>query len=89
MWHGQVSLGKEFAGRTVIIDNPEQGVWVIRTAQVIPDNEAWLHDDATLAKAKAGLAWAEVTPASATDLDEFEEQISGRWHAQQGQPPEK
>ena len=33
---GQISLGKEYAGRTVVVDNPEEGVWVIRTAQVNP-----------------------------------------------------
>jgi hypothetical protein len=30
---GQISLGKEFAGRTALIDNTEPGVWVIKTAQ--------------------------------------------------------
>ena len=36
-------LGKEFAGRTVVIDSLEPGVWVIKTAQTIPDSELWLH----------------------------------------------
>ena len=40
---GQISLGKEHAGRTVIVEEVERGVWTIRTAQVIPDNERWLH----------------------------------------------
>ena len=33
---GQISLGKEFAGRTVVIDSSTPGVWVIKTAQTIP-----------------------------------------------------
>ncbi len=41
--NGQISLGKEFAGRQVIIEGPEQGVWKIRTAMVIPENELWMH----------------------------------------------
>ena len=40
---GQISLGKEFAGRTVVIESSEPGVWVIKTAQTIPDSELWLH----------------------------------------------
>ena len=30
---GQISLCKEFAGRTVVIDSNELGIWVIKTAQ--------------------------------------------------------
>ena len=48
---GQISLGKEFAGRTVTVEEVERGVWVIKTAQVIPDNEMWLHSP----EAKASL----------------------------------
>ena len=40
---GQISLGKEFAGRTVLINTTEPGVWVIKTAQTIPDSELLLH----------------------------------------------
>ena len=36
---GQISLGKKYAGRTVIIESPEEGVWVVKAATVIPDNE--------------------------------------------------
>lgn len=43
---GQISLGKEHAGRKVLVENPEPGVWVIRTATIIPDNERWLHEPA-------------------------------------------
>ena len=48
---GQISLGKEFAGRTVVIDSSEPGVWVIKTAQTIPDSELWLHQPESTAPA--------------------------------------
>ena len=35
----QISLGKEYAGRQVLVETPEPGVWVIRTATAVPDNE--------------------------------------------------
>jgi hypothetical protein len=40
---GQISLGKEFAGRTVLIESTESRVWLIKTARTIPDAELWLH----------------------------------------------
>lgn len=47
---GQISLGKEFAGRTVVVDSSEPGVWVIKTAQTIPDSELWLHQPEAAAR---------------------------------------
>ena len=82
---GQVSLGKEHAGRTVVIESPEEGVWLIRTAQVIPDNELWLHEPKVLERVRAELEWAAANPASVTDLESFEEDIKTRWEARQGQ----
>ena len=42
--NGQISLGKQFAGRQVLVEEREPGVWMVRTAIVIPDNERWLHE---------------------------------------------
>ena len=42
--NGQISLGKQFAGRQVLVEEQEPGVWLVRTATVIPDNELWLHE---------------------------------------------
>lgn len=86
---GQISLGKEYAGRTVMIENPGEGVWIIRTAQVIPDNEMWLHQEPAHAKVAAGLAWAEATPAEGTDIDEFETDMLRRWEGSHGDASEK
>jgi hypothetical protein len=76
---GQISLGKKYAGRTVIIDEPEEGVWHIKTAWVIPDNEVWLHQEPDKSKIEAGLKWAETHPTKITDLDEFEKEILAKW----------
>ena len=40
---GQISLGKQQAGRTVTVEQVEEGVWVIKAARVISENELWLH----------------------------------------------
>ena len=68
---GQISLGKEFAGRTVLVDSPAKGVWIIRTATIIPDNEAWLHDPRTRQTLKKSLKWALAHPATASDPDQL------------------
>ncbi|WP_158238118.1 hypothetical protein [Limnohabitans sp. 15K] len=48
---GQISLGKEFAGRQVLIESPAKGVWIIRTATITPDHEPWPEEE----KAQTGL----------------------------------
>jgi hypothetical protein len=72
---GQVSLGKKYAGRTVIVDQLEEGVWMIKTAQVIPDNERWLHTPEMDAKLDEAFAWSAQHPAQASDLDEIERKL--------------
>ena len=73
---GQISLGKEYAGRTVLIDSSEPGVWVIKTAQTIPDFELWLHQPEASAQLDRALLAITESP-SAADLDALEQQLSG------------
>ena len=68
---GQISLGKEYAGRQVLVESPGPGVWVIRTATVIPDNEKWIHMPALKKDLTAALAWAQKTPAKASNLSKL------------------
>lgn len=66
--NGQISLGKQFAGRQVLVEEQEVGVWLIRTVTVVPDNERWLHAPAA-ADLDRALAWATSHPASDAQLD--------------------
>lgn len=67
--NGQISLGKQFAGRQVLVEEHEPGVWMIRTATVMPDNERWLHEPQAAADLQSALAWTTATPASDTSTD--------------------
>ena len=67
--NGQISLGKQFAGRQVLVEEQESGVWLIRTATVVPDNERWLHAPAAATNLDNALAWAAQNPASDAQLD--------------------
>ncbi|MFC3861774.1 hypothetical protein ACFOPQ_13485 [Deinococcus antarcticus] len=72
---GQISLGKEYAGRTVLVEEREPGVWHIRTATVIPDNERWLTPEAKQSIARA-VDWAKENPASEPTLAESTAQLA-------------
>ncbi|HLD84452.1 MAG TPA: hypothetical protein VI844_01630 [Coxiellaceae bacterium] len=54
--NGQISLGKEFAGKSVLVEQIDAYSWVIKTGQFIPDNEKWLLENkAILAQVKKGI----------------------------------
>ena len=67
--NGQISLGKQFAGRQVLVQEQEPGVWLIRTATVIPDNERWLHEPQAASDLARALTWCTQTPASDAQTD--------------------
>ncbi len=67
--NGQISLGKEFAGRQVLVEEREPGVWVVRTAYVIPENELWLHQPKAREDLAAALGWALRNPPKESDPD--------------------
>lgn len=73
--NGQISLGKQYAGRQVLLEESEAGVWLIRTATVIPDNERWLHTPQTVARIEAASHWAANTPASDASTEEVLAQL--------------
>ncbi len=79
--NGQISLGKEFAGRQVLVEERAPGVWMVRTALVIPENEMWLHQPQVNQDLKRALAYAQSNPPKVVgDLDAFFGEIS---HAEQ------
>jgi hypothetical protein len=68
--NGQISLGKQFAGRQVLDEEREPGVWLVRTATVVPDNERWVHEPQAAADLQAALARAAAQPASEANADD-------------------
>lgn len=72
---GQIALGKQYAGRHIMMEELEPGVWIIKVGEFVPDNERWLHEPETKEKLDAALAWAERNPPRETDLKELDERI--------------
>jgi hypothetical protein len=68
--NGRISLGKHYAGRQVLVEEQEPGVWLIRTATVIPDNERWLHQPQALIDLRNAQSWAQANPPRDADNDQ-------------------
>jgi len=45
---GQIALGKEYAGRRVLVDQVEPGVWLIKVGEFVPNSERWLSRESDL-----------------------------------------
>ena len=73
--NGQVSLGKKYAGRTVMLDEIDTGVWVVKLGRFIPDNERWLHRADVLADLDEAVVWAEENPPQETDIEDLATRI--------------
>jgi hypothetical protein len=72
---GQISLGKQYAGRHALVDEIEPGVWIIKLGEFVPDNERWLLQAGIREEIDQAIAWAERNPPQASDLDELAAKI--------------
>ncbi|WDN87518.1 hypothetical protein BuS5_00486 [Desulfosarcina sp. BuS5] len=72
---GQISLGKKFAGQTVMLDEIDTGVWIVKLGRFIPDNERWLHRSDVQAELNEAIDWAEKNPPKDTNFEELEARI--------------
>ena len=66
--NGQLSLGKEFAGKMVLVDQLDSGTWIIKKGEFVPDAEKWLYHGKNLDKLNNALDWVDKNKAS----DNFE-----------------
>ncbi len=74
---GYISLGKRYAGRTVLVEETAPGVWVVRTATVavIPDNERWLHKSENMETLQVAMEWSINNPASDAGYEDVLERL--------------
>lgn len=74
--NGQISLGKQYAGRQVLVEEQESGVWLVRTATVIPDNERWLGQPGAALDLQNALSWAQANPPADLNTDAILEKLN-------------
>jgi hypothetical protein len=72
---GQISLGKKHAGRTVLIDQIDTGVWIIKLGKFIPESERWLHDIPIQNDLDEAITWSEKNPPDKSDLKALESRL--------------
>jgi len=72
--NGQISLGKEYAGKQIQISKFNDGTLIIKPGRFIPDSEQWLYRDGNLEKLEAALADAMASPR-ADNFSEIERKI--------------
>lgn len=65
---GQIALGKEHAGRHVVVEEIEVGVWVVKLGDFIPDNERWLQIPRVSEALDEAVAWAGANRPAPSDL---------------------
>ncbi|MDD5388095.1 MAG: hypothetical protein PHD37_02030 [Gallionellaceae bacterium] len=66
---GQLSLGKQFAGRYFEMEAQEDGAILLKPMRVIPEAEAWLYTPEMRDRLARAEAWMAANPPSETDLD--------------------
>jgi hypothetical protein len=65
---GQISLGKKYAGQTVVVDQIETGVWIVKVGQFVPNSELWLHQPQVRTEIDEAVAWAKKNPPKKSSL---------------------
>jgi CRISPR/Cas system CMR subunit Cmr4 (Cas7 group RAMP superfamily) len=75
---GQISLGKAFAGKRVMLERLEDGRWVVTPVQVIPEHLLWAHTPEVTARLERHLDWVKGNPNTESDLDELEQRLRNR-----------
>ena len=76
--NGQVSIGKEYAGRHVQIEKTDEGLVIISPGKFIPDHHAPLYTKEALEDLDEFDKWASANPAKkGTDVNELRSKLKG------------
>jgi hypothetical protein len=68
---GQLSLGKQYAGRYFEMEVLEDGGILLKPMRVIPEADVWLYTPETRKRLAQADAWMVANPPHETDLDEL------------------
>ena len=70
---GQLSLGKQFAGRYFDVEVQEDGSILLKPMRVIPEADAWLYTPDMHQRLQDADAWMEANPPAETDVEALAE----------------
>ena len=66
---GQISLGKNYAGKALRVEHRRDGAIILTAVAVIPESQLWTLEEPHRSRIKRGLAWASATTPTETDVD--------------------
>ena len=72
---GKISLGKEYAGQVVVVEEIDKGVWLVKVARIIPENEIWLYQEPAKSRINKAVEWSRENKPAETDLEKLCEKI--------------
>jgi hypothetical protein len=70
---GQISLGKAFAGKRVMLEHLEDGRWVITPVAIVPEHLLWTLESEVTKRLDEYLDWTQSNPPQETDLKTLEQ----------------
>ena len=68
---GQVSLGKQYAGRYFEVELQADGSILLKPMRVMPEADAWLYTPEMRERLAQADAWMASNPPSETDLEQL------------------
>lgn len=75
---GQLSLGKQYAGRYFEVEVQTNGAILLKPMRVIPEADAWLYTPEMRERLAQADAWIAENPAQETDLDALAAKLEGQ-----------
>src|SRR5689334_24989878 len=68
---GQISLGKNYAGKTLRLDRLEDGRIVLTAVAMVPESQLWTLNEPHRSRIARGMAWAAETSPQESDPETF------------------
>ena len=78
---GEISLGKELAGKKFQVEALKDGALMLRPMVEIPDSDAWLHSPEMKRKLAEAERWMAQNPPAETDMVTFNAMIEAEIRA--------
>jgi hypothetical protein len=66
---GQISLGKNYAGKTLRVERHEDGSIVLTAVAMVPESQLWTLEEPHRSRIARGMAWAAETRPEETEID--------------------
>src|ERR1700747_3587206 len=75
---GQISLGKNYAGKTLRVERFGDGRIVLTSVAVIPESQLWTLSEPDKSSIQRGIEWARSTKPEESNLDALMKQRSAK-----------